>query len=193
MSERIKNQFTQNGLKVIIEKTVHKVQGKQGRNVNDSSKEKRERFESFHRQYLYRSAIFHTIPIYDDIEYDIYVVGSDVIWKPDRVQPAASDVYFLNFAEAHQCGRIAYAASIGTDDVEMLKAVESKMGELIQKFDSVSVREKTSVPFVQKLWRKPVTWCIDPTMFLERCNYDRILKGRFGGNTKRTIYIPLFV
>lgn len=193
LSERIKNQLRQNGVKGIIQRVVRKVKGKQGSNVNVSSKEKHEKFEAFRRKYLQRSVVCHTLSDFDALDYDIYVVGSDVIWKPDRVKSEESDVYFLNFTKENSCGRIAYAASIGTDDTEQLKAIENKMGALLRKFDCVSVREKTSLPFVQSLWGKNVTWCIDPTMLLERCHYDRLLKESGLEDTSKDRYIYLYL
>lgn len=110
------------------------------------------------------------------LDYDIYVVGSDVIWKPARViSKIESDAYFLNFTEGLPCKRIAYAASIGTNDNDVLHPLQSNMKKMVRKFDSISLRENTSISFISSLYGKSVIWCIDPTMLFDANFYNKLL------------------
>jgi hypothetical protein len=165
-----------NGLKGICNKAWNKIVKREGtKSVFISSQNKKEAFDNFRKKYLHRSKIYNTITTEDNLDYNTYVVGSDVVWKPDRICSHESDVYFLNFTEGKECHRITYAASIGTDDKEKLAGVKDKLKNLIQKFDCVSLREKTSIPFVQSLYNKEISWCIDPTMLLTAEDYDTLI------------------
>lgn len=133
-------------------------------------------FSDFRERYLNRSKVYYNVTDDRPLEYDIYVVGSDVIWKPARViSKTESDAYFLNFTEGLPCKRIAYAASIGTDDNDVLRPLQDKIKNMIRKFDSISLRENTSVPFIRSLYGKSVTWCIDPTMLFNADFYNKLL------------------
>lgn len=189
--KRVRDNYEQFGLKGIADKVIQKVFGKPRGNVNTSSEEKHRRFEAFRERYLKRTRPYHAISS-DDFDYNIYVVGSDVVWKPDRVLSCESEVYFLNFTADKPCVRVTYAASIGTDDEEKLTAIAGKMGEMIQKFDSISVREKASIPFVQKLSGKEVQWCIDPTLLLTKQEYDKLLNSSVSGEFRTTRYIYFY-
>lgn len=137
--------------------------------------ERRKAFADFREHYLNRSKIYRNVMDERPLDYDIYVVGSDVIWKPARViSRTESDAYFLNFTEGLPCKRIAYAASIGTDDNDVLRPLQDKIKNMIGKFDSISLRENTSVPFIRSLYGRSVTWCIDPTMFFNADFYNKL-------------------
>lgn len=152
-------------------------------------------FSDFRERYLNRSKVYHNVTDDRPLEYDIYVVGSDVIWKPARViSKTESDAYFLNFTEGLPCKRIAYAASIGTDDNDVLRPLQDKIKNMIRKFDSISLREKTSVPFIRSLYEKNVTWCIDPTMFFNADFYNKLsLESKHSTSLIADNYIYLYV
>lgn len=192
--KRIKKKIVQDGINGVVNRLFRKIFRKQDNNVNFSSVEKHKKFELFRNNYLNRSIVYQAIHDGDNLDYDLYVVGSDVIWKPDRVLSFESEVYFLNFTVNYNCRRIAYAASIGTDDCERLSLIEEKMGGMLQKFDCVSVREKASLSFVQKLYGRPVQWCIDPTLLIGKDKYDVMLEknGLNGAIQEHYIYLYLF-
>lgn len=142
------------------------------RNLNNRKKA----FSDFRAHYLNRSKVYHNMMDECPLDYDIYVVGSDVIWKPARViSKIESDAYFLNFTEGLPCKRIAYAASIGTNDNDVLHPLQSNMKKMVRKFDSISLRENTSISFISSLYGKSVIWCIDPTMLFDANFYNKLL------------------
>lgn len=151
---------------------VRKLSGQHRTGVNISSDLKKMRFEEFRKKYLNRTPIYRGHGTVDSPIFDTYVVGSDVVWKPARVRSDEAYTYFLDFTDGLICNRIAYAASIGTDDSDTLSDIASLIQKHIMKFDYVSVREKTTVPFIKELYGGDVTWCIDPTLLLSQDDYD---------------------
>ncbi len=103
--------------------------------------------------------------------YDGYVCGSDQVWNPSYTR----DEYFLGFA-AEGKKRIAYAASIGRsvlNDEEL-----SYISERIKQIDVVSVREEDAQKLIQKHIRQDVSYVLDPTLLLNRAEWDEVCADR---------------
>lgn len=171
LAEKIKNIGLLRSLKDFLKL---KVKGNK-RSVNNNTYKKDKNFNKFKNNYLNRSSIYSKSDDMKDINYDAYIVGSDVVWKPGRINSDESEVYFLDFTKGKECKRIAYAASIGTDDKTLLDSVSNKVRSKIGIFDSVSTREKTTVPYLESLYYKRVYWCIDPTLLIEKEEYEKII------------------
>ena len=109
-----------------------------------------------------------------DIEkYEVYVVGSDQIWRKKYVRVKS---YFLDFLKGKDniC-RIAYAASFGTDNIDEWNDEDKKVcGSLIQKFTAISVREKDGVAILKKQFETHATLVLDPTLLLTKEIYNRL-------------------
>lgn len=75
-------------------------------------------------------------------EDDIFIAGSDQIWNPAWTE----DAYFLNFVPDYN-GKIAYAASIGTNSVS--QAYLEHIVPLLNRFDFISVREESAKEILQ--------------------------------------------
>ena len=90
---------------------------------------------------------------------DVYIAGSDQIWHPLMCR----DDFFLSYAPEGK-KRISYAASMGVLSVP--EQNEKKFGQLLQNFDSFSVREAEMIPIIQKYTDKPVLQHIDPTFLV---------------------------
>lgn len=101
---------------------------------------------------------------------DIYIVGSDTVWS-NAVAGNYLDSYLLDFAPP-QVKRIAYAASTGGNPMELN---DNQLKEL-NKFSAISIREKQSVPDVQKLTNIPVTDVCDPSLLLTPRDYEPLEK-----------------
>ncbi len=160
------------------------------RGVNNNTYKKDKVFYKFKADYLNRSKIYIKSDKMKNLDYDAYIVGSDVVWKPGRINSDECEVYFLDFTKGKNCKRIAYAASIGTDDKKMLESVSNKIQSKIDIFDSVSTREKTTVPYLEKLYNKKVEWCIDPTLLLEKEDYEAIISAK--NVSDEYIYLYMF-
>ena len=93
---------------------------------------------------------------------DIYITGSDVVWKSFR--PA----YYLDFGSS-KIKRISYAASFGRENipVEELKIIEP----LLKKFNLVTVREFQGIDICAKAGRSDAKFVLDPTFLLPAKHY----------------------
>lgn len=107
-------------------------------------------------------------------KFDAFIVGSDQTWRPKYVSNIY--YYYLDFVKNKHVKRIAYAPSFGTDNWEYSKEEELRCKQLVQKFDAVSVREKTAVILCKAHFNIETTWVLDPTMLLEKEDYEKIIK-----------------
>lgn len=96
---------------------------------------------------------------------DAIVVGSDIVFRPEFAQLYPM-VYFLECVTNNKLRKISYAASIGTDDMEVLEPLTETYSDGLKNFDYISTREKKSQYFLQQLTDKKVELCCDPVMLL---------------------------
>ena len=97
-----------------------------------------------------------------------YVTGSDQVWATDF--EFMSPAFLLGFAPKGT-KRIAYAPSFGKGELEPY--LRSSFAKHIQKFDAISVREKSGVKIVENVGGLKATHVLDPTLLLG--NYDEII------------------
>lgn len=103
----------------------------------------------------------------------VFVVGSDQVWRPSY-NPLLSSM-FLKFAEEMNVRRIAYAASFGTSNWEFSPQMTSECSTLAKKFDQITVREKSGVDLCREHLGVEATWVLDPTMLLNREDYEKVV------------------
>lgn len=111
-------------------------------------------------------------------DFDAIAVGSDQIWRPMyyRLHYQYIEDAFLSFTKKWCLKRIAYAPSFGTDEWEYNKVETQKCSNLLQKFDAVSVREQSGIELCEKyLGHKNVQWVLDPTMLLNKEDYEHLI------------------
>jgi len=101
------------------------------------------------------------------------IYGSDTLWNID-------DQYFLNnwkhFWGGDFFGRkIAYAISIGNTSIDTLSR-KDYLVDCLNKFEYISVRDSATYDFVVHNLKngKPTTRVVDPTMLLEKSDYDKV-------------------
>ena len=123
----------------------------------------------------------HQIKQISDIkekDFEAIVVGSDQIWRPKyyRLHYKYIEDAFLSFTKKWSLKRIAYAPSFGTDEWEYNQVETQKCSNLLQKFDAVSVREQSGIELCEKyLGHKDVQWVLDPTMLLNKEDYEHLI------------------
>lgn len=134
--------------------------------IQESLKAKYKKLSSF------RESIPHTDIVndnnIDDLNkiYDIFIAGSDQIWHPNNFETA----YSLNFV-AMDKKRIAYSASIAHPNIPLDKQEIYK--KELEKYYSISVREKLSVSLIEDLGFK-VNKTLDPTLLLSKAEWEAI-------------------
>ena len=138
-------------------------------------------FERFLKQYTKISDRSYSNLKSVELPYDAFIAGSDQIWSPSaaRFDPA----FFLSSKPFAEKLKYSYAASFGTKYIpeELRKAYQKRLGS----FRRISVREESGVPIVESLTGKsPIVSC-DPTLLLEKnewdeiCGEEPIIKGEY--------------
>lgn len=117
-------------------------------------------------------------------DFDAYVVGSDMLWGLDITDGDYS--YFLDFAQEEKT-LFSYATSIGkrdwTDDEK------TKIGFLLSRFKSISVRENVTVQRLLPVLRgKECHVVCDPTMLLSYREWMEFVSDRY----KNRNYVLLY-
>lgn len=115
-------------------------------------------------------------------EYSAFIAGSDQVWSPTCA--GFDTAYFLDFAKKEQ--KLSYAASFGTKTLPPEKRDEYK--RLLKDFEHISVREESGAKIVRELLGRQADINVDPTLLLDREDWDRIAKAP----EIRTPYILLF-
>lgn len=139
-------------------------------------KHRQRNFEIFREDHLNRTPRFSSINSTELARpFSACIVGSDVVWKPEIAQEIDSEIYFLRFLP-DRVRKIAYAASIGTDDSLVLKTLQTRYSELLSDFDCISVREKTAAEFLRPLTQKDVTQVLDPVFLLDAQCYTSLIQ-----------------
>lgn len=110
------------------------------------------------------------------MKFDAYIVGSDQCWRP-KYSPSIRN-YFLDFAQQEKnIKRLSFAASFGVSDWEFSEEDTEACKEFLQKFDAISVREKSGIDLVKNyLGRNDAVHIVDPTMLLSTDQYIEIAK-----------------
>lgn len=108
-------------------------------------------------------------------DFDAFIVGSDQIWRAPASRPQLYNVY-LEFAKKWDVRRISYAASFGTDVWEYDEKETCDCGELLKKFDAVSVRETGGVDLCRQKFNVEAKFVLDPTMLLDKEIYSRLFE-----------------
>lgn len=100
-----------------------------------------------------------------DLDYDIYVSGSDQIWNTSALD--FDWAYFLPFAGNSR--RVAYAPSMGPlpHQLTFSKEMTVKTAELLKSYNHISVREQQTMEIVTQLTDADYTVTLDPTLLVE--------------------------
>lgn len=130
-------------------------------------------FNNFASNISQSKAVFDRNTIFKSVAlYDAFITGSDQVWNLDWFDSN----YFLEFVPNDK-KKISYAASIGQG---VLTADRKEYFQrVLPTFDAISVREKETVDLLQPLIPdKKVEWVLDPTLLLEREEWNKICPER---------------
>ena len=123
----------------------------------------------------------------EEYKYDAYVVGSDQVWRPGY-NAAMMPAMFLGFTDRKDIKRISYAASFGTSVWEFSTVLTKECARLAKKFDLISVREKSGVDLCRAHLGVDATWVLDPTMLLNREDYEKVVLEEREPKSKGTLF-----
>lgn len=115
---------------------------------------------------------------------DIYMTGSDQVWGEiggDIYDPA----YFLEFVpNGSNC--ISYSASFGKEKIS--DELIGKLPDLLSKFSNIMVREQSAVEIINKNTTKKAELVLDPTLLLNKEQWEAKAKGKLKYNNYILIY-----
>ena len=102
---------------------------------------------------------------------DVYLTGSDQVWNSIHNR-GIDKVFYLAFAPEGK-KKCAYAASFGMSEVPQEETEEIK--NLLQSYNSISVREFSNVDILNKLGILNVQQVLDPTLLLSKIDWEKMI------------------
>ena len=139
--------------------------------------------EAFYDKYIpHTGRIFSKEALARYTDYDFFVVGSDQVWRSSMASTYGLFTYLFDWLPDDK-KRMAYGASLGTDNNELTDADISKFRSLYNKFKAVSVRENSGLDLLVSYdCKKPkAELVLDPTLLLTKEDYSAIIDN---GKTK---------
>ena len=144
--------------KSIATKVAHRLLGK----YHLCSRERCDKFADFRSRFLVLSPRVKSISDLPRLnnEYDAFLCGSDQVWSPRFFDPN----YYLSFV-GDDVKKVAYAPSFGCDSLE-LYGHASEIRVLLERFQSIGVRESSGARLVEECTGKKPPVVLDPTLLL---------------------------
>lgn len=104
---------------------------------------------------------------------DGFVVGSDQVWRYIKNTETLL-MYYFNFVNDEKI-KISYAASFGVDYwPDNMEVVTNQVKKLLQRFDSISVREDSGVDLCNDVFGVKSVRVLDPTLLLNKEHFYKI-------------------
>lgn len=145
-----------------------------------------EKFNQFSDMYFNKTQLCLNAEMIETLRFDVVFYGSDQIWNYKLTGGRLDPVYFADFKKAIAPRNIAYAASIGERDFQ--EEDKKTVQKFLKNFDLISVREQQIVETVQRLTKLTVKNVLDPTLLLEKKDYEKIRSNI----NKRTPYVLIY-
>lgn len=125
------------------------------------------KFNEFKNLYVkHTEDVFDEVSIYQNPpQADAFICGSDQIW-------GGEGAYYLDFAPDDK-PKLAYAPSLG-GMTSFSKEYEEQMKAWIKRLAFVGMRESTGVEVCHRLGRKDAVQVVDPTLLLDKSEYDKL-------------------
>lgn len=123
-------------------------------------------------------------------EYDMFVVGSDQVWR--RLYSIDIPSFFFSFLPDEK-KRIAYAASFGISENDYGEELTQTCKHLLSKFSAVGVREKTAVKMCDQVFGVKAEQVLDPTLLLTKEDYIQLIEADKIGDVPTTPFLLLYV
>jgi hypothetical protein len=113
--------------------------------------------------------------IISNSNFDAVIVGSDQVWRLEYSDTIKYNL-FLDFVNNPKTKKLSYAASFGVDQWKHPDNVTSKVKDLLKEFHAISVREDSAVSICKDVFGVNAVQHIDPTMLLEKEDYEALVK-----------------
>ena len=133
---------------------------------------KNEPFERFQEKVPHSKRVYDESNINECVKiYDAFITGSDQVWS----MAAYHGEYFLNFVPENLY-KISYAASM--PDINITEEQKCLVKGYLETFDDISVRETLTVDFLSDLTKRNIECVLDPTLLLDKSDWDEICEKR---------------
>lgn len=99
--------------------------------------------------------------------YDVFITGSDQVWNPYWYNPN----FLLKFVPSDKI-KSSYAASLGTS--WLTDEQRERFRADLSDYTAISVREDSAVDLLKDVAPVNVKWVLDPTLLLDRSDWDEI-------------------
>lgn len=119
---------------------------------------------------------------------DVYVAGSDQIWNTFSENGKESG-YYLDFG-VKETKRISYAASLATSSIR--EDCKNFVKKQLQKFDAISVREKTGAGLLKEIGIHDVSVVLDPVFLLNKEEWRMLSKSGSLNGLKPKSYLLVY-
>lgn len=119
---------------------------------------------------------------------DTYVVGSDQVWNPE-ITEGFQEGYFCTFRmwKKENSHYVSYGASIGAECLE--ERFDQVVSDFLANFDAISLRESSSVPYIERLYTKSPEVVLDPVFLLEKEEWEALVNVK---KKRRKRYIAVY-
>lgn len=135
---------------------------------------RRKSMREFRNKYLVRRLPVRRADKLSAKKYDCIFVGSDQVWNPE-ITIGLDAAYIGNIKDKENCKLVAYGASFGNENLP--EKYRDKFTESVHRnYSSISLREKSAVPFVKSFFPGKVTDVLDPTLLLGKGEWKKIGK-----------------
>lgn len=139
-------------------------------------------FRSFYCKYFKLSKEYTTMSALKNSpdRYDIYMTGSDQVWNP--LYMVGDTNFLLGFAPEDSV-KCSYAASFSGKEIPA--QMRGLYAEYLNRYNSISVREKSASKMVEGLIGKAADVVCDPTLLLDKdewlelCSRKPLVKGKY--------------
>lgn len=136
-----------------------------------------ERVDAFCHKYLAltKRVGSYSSDVVEEYGMEAVITGSDQVWRQKYNRyPGHLEDLFLRFVREPNVKRMAYAASFGIDEWDYSPITTENCRELAQKFTAISVRENSGVDLCKKYLQVYAVTVLDPTLLLNKEDYEQI-------------------
>lgn len=120
-------------------------------------------------------------------KYDLFIVGSDQVWSP--LCTNGDRTFLLDFVDDNY-KKASYAACLGVVNKKFLENDEVR--KLLNEFNSISVREKTSVDILKQHMKEDkssrISVSLDPTFLLKKEQWNELIGERIDNDKYIFVY-----
>ncbi len=131
------------------------------------------KFEAFWSEHYRKTDKAYTSQNFNELELDGYICGSDTIWDVDESE-GFDRGFFADFDCMRGKHNISYSASIGNR--AFVESDRSELTRMLKNFRHIALRETNNMGIIDTCTDLPITGTIDPTLLLDRSDYESIVK-----------------